>query len=317
MTVTTSLSTPPTNHPAALSDAPGWVAPALVANVVAQVGIIITGGLVRLTGSGLGCPTWPQCAPGSYTPTIEQAESYHKYIEFGNRLLTFVLAVVAVLCLYAVVKYLRRRHLIVAAGLVLAGIALQAGIGGITVLTALHPITVSIHFLVSAALVAAAAYLWFARNEPATPTHLLVPAAVNWLAWSTVAVAAVVLTLGTVVTGSGPHSGDADAPARYALDPRSISWLHADAVMLFIGLVVGTWVAVRLATRSAEAALTWRDVFLVTMAQGLVGYVQYFTSLPEVLVLAHMFGAAILVVVLTRAMLALRTSAVPQALQPQ
>lgn len=309
--MTASLSTPRTDAPEPLPQTPGWVAPALVANVVAQVGIIVTGGLVRLTGSGLGCPTWPQCAPGSYTPTIEQAQSYHKYIEFGNRLLTFVLTFIAVVCLYAVVKYLRRRHLSVAAGIILAGIAVQAGIGGITVLTSLHPITVSIHFLVSAALVAAASYLWFARHEPSVPRHLLIPDAVGRLAWATVAVAAAVLTLGTVVTGSGPHSGDADAPARYALDPRSISWLHADAVMLFIGLVVGTWIAVRLVARSSEAAITWRDVFLVTMAQGLIGYVQYFTSLPEVLVLTHMFGAAILVVVLTRAMLALRTSTAP------
>src|SRR5690606_1793 len=110
----------------------------------------------RLTGSGLGCPTWPQCAPGSYTPTLEQAEGYHRYIEFGNRLLTFVLAVVALASLYAAVKFLRRRHLTLAAGLVLGGVALQAVIGGITVRTGLHPITVSVHFMVSAGLIAAA-----------------------------------------------------------------------------------------------------------------------------------------------------------------
>lgn len=314
--MTTSLTTPPAT-PAGLGSAvPGWVAPALVANVVAQVGIVITGGLVRLTGSGLGCPTWPQCAPGSYTPSIEQAEGYHKYIEFGNRLLTFVLTVIAIACVYAAVKHLRRRHLTVAAGLVLGGVGLQAGIGGITVLTSLHPITVSVHFVVSALLIAAASYLWFARHEPSAPRHLLVPRLVDRLAWVTVAVGVVVVTLGTVVTGSGPHSGDAQAPARYGIDPRQVSWLHADAVMLFVGLVVGMWVAVHLVSRAGlaldrDVSGAWRDVFLVTMAQGLVGYVQYFSGLPEVLVLAHMFGASILMVVLTRALVTMRTSAVP------
>lgn len=291
---------------------PRWVGPALVANVVCQIGIIVTGGLVRLTGSGLGCPTWPQCAPGSYTPTLEQAEGYHKFIEFGNRLLTFVLAAVAVLCLYAAVKYLRRKHLVVAAALVLAGVALQAGIGGITVLTSLHPVTVSIHFVVSAALVAAASYLWFARHEPALPRHLLAPRAVGILTWATAAVGAFVVVLGTVVTGSGPHSGDAEAPARYPFDPAQMSWLHADSVMLFVGLVIGSWLVVHLTARAAGAADAWRVVFLVTLAQGLIGYVQYFSGLPEVLVLAHMFGASILVLTLTRGILSLR-SATPEA----
>lgn len=319
-TVTTSLSTPPTTPVDLGSGVPRWVAPALVANVVAQVGIVVTGGLVRLTGSGLGCPTWPQCAPGSYTPTIEQAEGYHKYIEFGNRLLTFVLTVIAIACVYAAVKHLRRRHLTVAAWLVLGGVALQAGIGGVTVLTSLHPITVSVHFLASALLIAAASYLWFARSEPSALRHLLVPDLVGRLAWVTTAVGLVVLTLGTLVTGSGPHSGDAQAPARYGFDPRQMSWLHADAVMLFVGLVIGMWVAVHLAARGGGALGrdvrgAWRDVFLVTMAQGLVGYVQYFSGLPEILVLAHMFGASILVVVLTRALVTMRTSQ-PTALVP-
>ena len=190
----------------------------------------------------------------------------------------------------------------------LAGVVLQAVIGGITVLTGLHPITVSIHFMVSALLIAAASYLWFARREPVLPRGLVVPRIVAGLAWATVSVGAVVLTIGTVVTGSGPHSGDAETPARYGFDPQVVSWLHADTVMLFVGLVVGTWVAVRLTARTARASVAWRDVFIVTMAQGVVGYVQYFTGLPEVLVLAHMLGAGVLVVALTRGVLALRSA---------
>ncbi|MDO5503556.1 MAG: COX15/CtaA family protein [Actinomycetia bacterium] len=306
--MTTSLAP---QHPTTETESgplPRWVPTALVANVVGQIGIVVTGGLVRLTGSGLGCPTWPQCAPGSYTPTLEQAEGYHKFIEFGNRLLTFVLAVIAVLCVYAAVKYLRRKHLVVAAWLVLGGVALQAGIGGITVLTSLHPITVSVHFVVSAALIAVASYLWFARHEPALPRHLLAPRPVGILTWATAAVGAFVVVLGTIVTGSGPHSGDAEAPARYPFDPAQVSWLHADAVMLFVGLVIGSWLIVHLTSRAPDAGEAWRTVFLVTAAQGLIGYVQYFSGLPEVLVLAHMFGAAILVLVLTRAVLSLRSS---------
>ena len=306
--VTASLSTQHPPASTAQGSVPRWVPAALVANVVCQIGIVVTGGLVRLTGSGLGCPTWPQCAPGSYTPTLEQAEGYHKYIEFGNRLLTFVLAVVAVLCVYAAVKYLRRKHLVVAAALVLGGVALQAGIGVITVLTSLHPVTVSIHFVVSAALIAVASYLWFARHEPALPRHLLAPRPVGILTWATAGVGAFVVVLGTIVTGSGPHSGDAEAPARYPFDPAQMSWLHADSVMLFVGLVIGSWLIVHLTARAPDAAEAWRAVFLVTAAQGLIGYVQYFSGLPEVLVLAHMFGASILVLVLTRGVLSLRSA---------
>lgn len=312
--MTTSLT--PTRRPTdgTGSSWPSWVAPVLLANVVAQVGIVVTGGLVRLTGSGLGCPTWPQCAPGSYTPTIEQAEGYHRFIEFGNRLLTFVLAVVAVAAVYAAVKHIRRRHLSVAAALVLGGVALQALIGGITVLTSLHPVTVSVHFMVSAALIAAASYLWFARNEATVPRHLLLPRPAVLLAWATAGVAVGVLALGTVVTGSGPHSGDAAAPARYGFDPRTISWLHADAVMLFVGLLLGTLIAVRLtcaaagAERAERITTAWRFVLLVTLAQGLIGYVQYLAGLPEILVLAHMLLASLLVVTLTNGVLSLRSS---------
>ena len=131
---------------------------------------------------------------------------------------------------------------------------------------------------------------------------------VERLGWVTCAVAAVVLLLGTVVTGSGPHSGDADEPARFGFDPRTISWLHADAVMLFVGLVVAVWVASRLTAEAALPGQAWAAVFVVTLAQGLVGYTQYFTGLPWVVVLVHMFLATLLVVALTRAMVRLRAT---------
>lgn len=281
----------------------------LFANLVAQVLIIVSGGLVRLSGSGLGCPTWPQCVPGSYVPVPHQEQGFHKVIEFGNRMLTGVLAVIAVLAVVAVWRWAKVRRLKVAAATVLVGVAVQAILGGITVLTELHPVTVAAHFLVSAVLVAAAAYLWFARNDTDGEPRALVPDLVRRVAWFTCAVGAVVLVLGTVVTGSGPHSGDADAPARFGFDPRTISWLHADAVMLFIGLVVAVWLATRLTSTPTSVSSAWRAVLLVTLAQGLIGYVQYLTDLPAVLVLAHMLGAASLVVALANGLVSLRTIA--------
>lgn len=285
-----------------------WFDRILWVNAMLQVLIIVSGGLVRLTGSGLGCPTWPQCVPGSYVPVPHQEQGIHKFIEFGNRTLTGVLGVAALLAVIAVWQVAPRRHLKRDSLLVLGGIVLQALLGGLTVLAGLHPVTVATHFLVSAGLVAIATRLHLTRHEPDVAARSLVPSLVRQLGTVTCLVAAIVLTLGTVVTGSGPHSGDADTPARFGLDPRTISWLHADAVMLFVGLVVATWVAVRLTgSDDSRAAGAWGAVLLVTVAQGVVGYAQYLTDLPWLLVLGHMLLAALLVVTLTRAMVALRT----------
>ena len=287
-----------------------WLPRILVANLVLEVLIVVTGGLVRLTGSGLGCPSWPECVPGSYVPVREQAEGIHKFIEFGNRTLTGAVGFGALLVLYAVWKWAgRRRDLMVPAWLVLGGVVTQAVLGGITVRTGLHPATVSAHFLVSMVLVATSAYIVFRAQEPPGHRPLAVHPIVERLAWAACAVASLVLLLGTVVTGSGPHSGDADEPARFGFDPRTISWLHADAVMLFIGLVIAVWVAARLSAANRAAPDAWRTVLLVTLAQGLIGYVQYLTGLPEVLVLAHMLLASLLVVALTAGVVRLRASA--------
>lgn len=306
-----STSTPSIDlHPRHARPVSGLVRGIVMFNLICQVGIIVTGGLVRLTGSGLGCPTWPQCAPGSFTPTVEQAEGFHKYIEFGNRTLTGVLLVASLAVLWVVWKKLpERRSLRLPAILVLAGVLFQAILGGITVLTDLHPVTVATHFLVSALLVAVSAYLWFRLRETEDAATPLVPPIVRTLGWVTVLVSAVVLTLGTVVTGSGPHSGDADTPARFDLDPATLSWLHADAVILFVGLVVALWLACHLSAVSRagmRAAKAWRDLLILLVVQALVGYAQYALALPEGLVLLHMFLAAMTVVFVTRAMMTLR-----------
>ncbi len=284
---------------------PGWVRPILLANLVAQVLIVVTGGVVRLTGSGLGCPDWPTCAQGSVVPVAAQAEGFHKFVEFGNRTLTGLLVVLAVASLWAVTTALpRRRGLRRLGWLMIAGILAQAVVGGITVLTGLNPAIVAFHFLASVVLVAAAAaMLRGAEDGPGDERRsLLVHPLVGRLAWWTFALGGVVLTLGTIVTGSGPHSGDADRPARTGFDPRVVSWIHADVVMVFLGLVVAVVVALRVAAPQAaarpteidRARRTWTTVLVVSLLQGAIGYVQYFTSLPIVLVGTHMLGAAVL-----------------------
>lgn len=278
----------------------------LVTNVAVQVAIVVTGGLVRLTGSGLGCPTWPECVPGSYTPVVEQEEGFHSLIEFGNRLLTFLVGIVALATLVAVWR-LGRRHLRVLGAAPLVGVVLQAGLGGVTVLTALHPATVAAHFLLSMVLVAVSTVLLLRVRDGDGPARPAVPAPVRTLSLLLALVAAVVLAVGTVVTGSGPHSGDAEEPARFGLDPRTVSWLHADLVLLFVGLLVGLLVA--FAVTGAPAVLRRRGWWLlgVTLTQGAVGYVQYATDLPEALVAVHMLGAGLLVVAVTAVVCGTRT----------
>lgn len=285
-----------------------WVRPILVANLVAQILIIVTGGVVRLTGSGLGCPDWPTCAQGSLTPVAAQDEGFHKFIEFGNRTLTGVLVVIALLALWAVyAHYPRRRGMIRLAWFVLAVIAAQAVVGGITVWTGLNPVIVAFHFLASIVLVAAATALLRGADdgpEPAARERVVHPWAVR-LGWTAYAVGFVVMVLGTIVTGSGPHSGDAKAPARTGFDPRLVSWLHADVVMLFIGLALATLVAIRLGQSAgvpgelSRARHTWHMVLVITALQGVLGYVQFFTGLPAVIVGTHMLGAGLLAMALT------------------
>lgn len=282
-----------------------WLVPLAWINLAVEVGIVVTGGLVRLSGSGLGCPKWPECVNGSILPTSQQEQEWHKYVEFGNRMLTSVVSVVAVLLILSIIGHRRasdRRSLLPPALGILAGILLQAIVGGISVLMALNPYIVAAHFLISMVLVATSSWLvWQVRN------HRLVAVRreVRLLAAGTAAVGAVVLVLGTAVTGAGPHSGDAADPARFSFSPRSAAWLHADLVMLFSGLVIAMVVATLL-LHAGTAFRNWRLVLLVTLAQGVVGYTQYFLGVPGALVLIHMLMACLLVVTVTWGLLSLR-----------
>ena len=265
-----------------------------LANAVANGAIVVTGGAVRLTGSGLGCPTWPRCTSASFVATPELAG--HGVIEFGNRLLTFVLAAVAIATVVAVWRS-QRRDLRPLAVLTFLGIPAQALLGGVTVLTGLDPWTVAAHFLVSVVLIALATVLWLRSREPGVGQPLLRrPLAL--LVGGTAAVTAVVLVLGTLVTGSGPHSGDVDdndVPTgdRMGFDVELISQLHADAVFLLVGLTVALLVSLYATDAPGRVKRAARDLLIVQLAQGVVGYVQYFTDLPVALVLLHMLGAVL------------------------
>ena len=288
-----------------------------LANVVANGAIIVTGGVVRLTGSGLGCPTWPRCTEESFVTTPELAG--HGVIEFGNRLLTFVLTAVAVALLVAVFRS-PRRDLRPLAVLAFLGIPAQAAIGGVTVLTGLNPWTVAVHFLVSVVLTAVATVLWLRSREPGVGQPL-VRRPIALLVGGIAAVTAAVLVLGTIVTGSGPHSGDVDendVPTgdRMGFDIELISQLHADAVFLLVGLTVALLVSLYATDAPGRVKRAARDLLVVQLAQGVVGYVQYFTDLPIALVLLHMLGAVLVTAFTARLVWSVRGSASEVPLSP-
>ena len=261
--------------------------------VFLQGALIVTGGAVRVTGSGLGCPTWPECTPGSYTPVPGQAEgALHAWIEFGNRLLTFVLLITALAAVIFSIKYsknvLNKTRIRTLALLQVLGILGQGVLGGITVLTDLHPLPVAGHFLLSIFLISGAISLRYelvgvVKEEAVGILKPILPL----LIWLTL----FVLIAGTIVTGSGPHAGDEQAK-RFGFDPRFVSWLHADLV---IALLVLTGMLF-LITRQSQLKIINKRIglfLLICLAQGLVRYVQYFTGLPVVLVAIHLLGATL------------------------
>ena len=253
-----------------------------------QAGLILTGGAVRLTGSGLGCPTWPECTPGSYTPVPNQAEgALHAWIEFGNRLLTFGLVAISLIVLAHVLTTKRRDLRLLAAGQLL-GILGQGVLGGITVLTDLHPLPVASHLLLSIILVAAAVSLYDRREAPVERIRQI-DKLVSLLSRSHIALSFLVIVLGTLVTGSGPHAGDEQA-RRFGFDIRTVSILHADAVIALFGLTL----ALAVALRANKVILKKIYIFTaIALAQGAIGYIQYFTGIPEILVAAHLLGATL------------------------
>jgi cytochrome c oxidase assembly protein subunit 15 len=259
-----------------------------LASVIANVGIVITGGAVRLTGSGLGCPTVPMCTDESLVPTPEMG--IHGIIEFSNRTLTGVLAAIAVAGFVLALRQRPRRGRVVRLS-VLAGLAIpaQAAVGMVTVATDLNPWVVGLHFLASIAVILATFAFWRSTTETDDRPELAVSRPLWTLVRLMVAASAAVIVVGVMVTGSGPHAGD-EVAKRNGLDLESISQVHTDLVFLFLGLVVAAWLALR-AVGASEAARRAAQLLGVCLAQGLIGFVQYFTNLPPILVGAHMAGA--------------------------
>ena len=261
--------------------------------VFLQGALIVTGGAVRVTGSGLGCPTWPECTPGSYTPVPNQAEGQvHAWIEFGNRLLTFVLLITALAVFIISLRITKtattKNRVRFLAILQMLGILGQGLLGGITVLTDLHPLPVAGHLILSIFLVSGAISLRYEvvglnQDKPSGLVQFLLPIYI-WLTLS-------VIVIGTVVTGSGPHAGDEKAQ-RFGIDARVISWLHADFVIALLILSALLYLIIR---QSGSRILKKRmGLFLIiALGQGAIGYIQYFTGLPEALVAAHLLGATL------------------------
>lgn len=283
-----------------------------MAAVVVNAGIMVSGAAVRVTGSGLGCPTWPNCTPASLVPRAATHPTVHTAIEFGNRLLTFLVIAVGVACLVAALRLRhgpegRRRPDLVKLALIQPFyVVFQAIVGGLTVLTKLNPAVVSAHFLLSVPLVAAAFALYARAGEGDGPAVATVRDEIRWLGRALIAAVVALVIAGTVVTGSGPHGGDPAAP-RYGFNIQDVAQLHVDVVWITVGLTFTLLVALRLTSAPTRAIRAAAILFGVELAQGVIGYVQYFLGVPEALVILHVLGATLVWIAALNVYFTLRT----------
>jgi cytochrome c oxidase assembly protein subunit 15 len=284
---------------------PAQVRRAVMAALVMSVVIVVTGGAVRLTGSGLGCPTAPRCVGDSWVPT--GAMGVHGAIEFTNRMLTYVpcaaigWAIVAVRCAKP-----HRRELTRLGWAQFWMTVANAVLGAFTVLTGLNPYTVAVHFLLAFILIVLTVLLWQRVGEGDASARPLVGKPVRQLGWVLAAATTLLIAVGTVVTGAGPHAGDSSDVHRVPVDWKSVAQLHADLAWVVVALTAALWFVLRAVDAPAGPRARARDLFLVLMAQGVIGYVQYFTDLPEALVGLHMLGACLMWIALLRVLLSMR-----------
>ncbi len=282
-----------------------FVERAALAGVVMAVLIVVGGGAVRLSDSGLGCPTWPTCTARSLTPT--HAMGVHGDIEFANRVLTDVLcAVVGLAILAARARSPWRRALTRYGWAQFWVVVANAVLGGIVVLTGLNPYLVGSHDVLAFLLLTVTVLMWQRSREGDGPARDLVVRPVRQLSWVLAAATSVLVLVGTVVTGAGPHAGDARHVHRIPIDWREITQLHVDFVYVVVGLAVALWFVLRAVGAPPVARRRVVELFAVLMAQGVLGYVQYFTHLPVGVVEAHMLGACLVWVAMMRVVLALR-----------
>jgi heme a synthase len=281
-----------------------------LAVVVADAAIMSTGAAVRLSSSGLGCPDWPRCSAADIVASKNAGQTLlNTWIEFGNRLLNFPLVIITVLVFIAAWRFrpggARRRDLVWLAATQPAGVVAQAAIGGIVVLTKLNPATVSIHFLVSASIVAAAVVLHVRCTEGSNPPTAVVRRDLWVLSAALVAVTGAMLAAGTVVTGTGPLAGHADTP-RYKLPLEGVTQLHADIGWLMAGLAAALVLGLRMSGAPPRVQkASWVMVALLGL-QGVIGYIQYFTHLPAGLVWVHVTGSVLVWIAVLRLFLLMR-----------
>ncbi len=260
--------------------------------------IVVTGGAVRLTGSGLGCSDWPSCTAGHLTPALQ----FHGLMEFGNRLVTVVLViVVAAAFLGTVFRSPRRRDLMWLSGGLVAGVLAQAVLGGIVVYTKLNPYVVMVHFFATMLLLVDAVVLVHRSTRDYTPgsARLLVPRPLIQLYYGLLALLTLVIAAGTAVTGAGPHAGDASGQQiakRIPIALRDMAELHSSLALLLIGVTIGLAVALHMGDVPERVRRSARILMVVMVAQAAVGYTQYFTHLPALLVEVHLLGATVLVI---------------------
>ncbi|MFF7354616.1 MULTISPECIES: COX15/CtaA family protein [Streptomyces] len=284
---------------------PRTVQRAALAALVMSVVIVVTGGVVRLTASGLGCPTWPECTDGSLTPT--QALSYHSAIEFGNRMLTYVLCAAVGWAIIAARSAKPYRRSLTRLGWAQFWLVMSnAVIGGIVVLVGLNPYTVAVHFLSATALVAVAAVMWQRTREGDGAPRPLVGKAVQQLVWFLVAASLLLIVAGTVVTGAGPHAGDSSDVKRIPVDWETVAKMHAVLAWIVVTLTFALWFVLKAVDAPRGPLSRTRELFVVLLCQGVVGYVQYFTHLPEALVAVHMLGSCVMWIWALRVLLSLR-----------
>jgi heme a synthase len=288
--------------------------------ILTQGGIAVTGAIVRVTASGLGCPTWPQCFPGSFTP-VPHAEvpGIHQAVEFGNRMITFLVVLTAALAVVAVTRARRRREVLVYAWLMPASTVMQAVIGGITVLTGLLWWTVAIHLLVSMAMVWLAVLLYVKIGEPdhGVPTPL-VPKPLRQLTILTAVVLAGILVTGTFVTGAGPHAGDksVEAPVpRLEVEIVTLVTLHATLLIVYLVLLLTLGFALRRVTAPRRVIRRLVVLLILVAAQALVGRVQYAIGVPAELVALHVAGAAACTAATSALWASMRERAEPETIE--
>jgi heme a synthase len=323
-------------HKGVLADLKSWARPVLsptpvsmrrlaLAGVIADTVIMSTGAAVRLSASGLGCPAWPQCSAADIVASKNAGQTLlNTWIEFGNRLLNFPLVIIAGLIFIAAWRFRpdgpdgkRRRDVVWLGAAQPLGVVAQAVIGGVVVLTNLNPATVSVHFLVSASIVAAAVVLYVrCAEDPKTSGEPAVRRDLRLISAALVAVTCLMLAAGTVVTGTGPLAGHADTP-RYKLPLEGVTQLHADIGWLLAGLAIALVLGLRLSGAPPRAVRAGWIMLAALGLQGLIGYIQYFTHLPAGLVWIHVTGSVLVWIAVLRLFFAVRERSPRRPVPPE